>query len=194
MNKKKTSQFVALLERQSSGDQSARDDMHGLGISLDDGYCLFNLHQQWDGAFSFNPGRAEALPFILSLGQKIIQYEKDDTLCLFNEPEWKSLLALSGPVETVMIKQCSNCAREYPCMGTSGFYDANGIVCPQCGDVYFKSYYETDENPCPSCGKALPSAEHWGCPQCQSEESSTVAEISPYEYFSNHKFKKGPGA
>ncbi len=78
-------------------------------------------------------------------------------------------------------------------MGTSGFYDANGLVCPECGDVYFKSYYQDDQTPCPNCEDELPGAEHWACPHCHGKESSTVAEISPYEYFNSHGFKRGPG-
>jgi hypothetical protein len=194
MNMKKILQFVALLERQVSGDVGARDDIYGLGVTLEDGYCLFNLHEQWAGAFSYNPGRTEALPLILSLGQKMIQYGKDDTLRLYNEPEWVGLVGLRGPVETVTIHQCSNCSREYPCMGTSGFYDAAGIVCPKCGDVYFKSYYENDLSPCPNCGEKLPDAKYWGCPRCHSKDSTSVARISPYEYFSTHGFKRGTGA
>jgi hypothetical protein len=184
--------FVRLLKRQAAGEPNAIPALRALLERLDRGYCLYNLCEHWRGAFSFEPGRVEALAPILRLARKLRRYQGDDMLRLYREPEWEELLQLSGPVEVVQIRQCPDCGTRIATMGTSGFYDAQGLVCPRCGNVYFKSLYDASDVPPCACGaKYIVPA---GCASCGHAELQVVATISPYEYFADHSFVRGPGA
>jgi hypothetical protein len=194
MKREIAGQVFTLLEQQAAGSVPAMERLRRLAVSHDDGGCLFNLYQEWQGAFSFAPGRPEVLPSILALARKIEAYRCDEPIRMYGEPEWTALVALRGPVETVMIRRCAGCLAQYAVMGVSGFYDARGLVCPRCGDVYFKSY--DDEVPAPlcDCGGEYPDMKKWGCPVCSEKQASCVAVISPYEYFRTHKLRRGQGA
>ena len=133
MQNPKIVQFVELLQAQAAGEQSAIERILGLSISLKDGYCLYNIFQQWKGAFSFPEGRNEALNLVLAIARQLNQFSPDDTLQMYKTLEWKQLIELRGPVETVIFKECSKCSHRYVQMATSGFYDANGLVCRGCG-------------------------------------------------------------
>lgn len=193
MNQHKLARFVVLLQDQAADSSSAIEVLQELAVSLDDGYCFFNLYQQWAGAFSFPGGRREALGPILEIARKLLDFSSDDTLALYSLPEWGKLVELRGPAETVMHKECSRCARQYPVIGTSGFYEANALVCSSCGSVYFRSYYDDSEIPQCLCGATYPPPSY-GCPACGAEQSFTVREQSPYEYFLAHRFVRGPSA
>lgn len=168
--------------------------MHALSLSTADGYCLFNLYEQWCAAFSYAPGRQDALPSILSAVRKLLSFRSDDTLMMYKLPEWERLVAMRGPAECVMRKRCAACACEHTEIGTSGFYDANALVCRSCGNVHFKSYYDASSTPACTCGSEFPETTAYGCPRCKSTKAVTVAESSPFEYFEAHAFTKGPGA
>ena len=194
MDKALLGQLVGLLARQSSGDATAIDRLRALDVRLDRGGCIFNLYQQWTGAFSYSPGRSEALPAILGLARELESFPSDDTLAMYELPQWSELVELRGPVEVVQVFRCPDCRRQYVSMGTSGFYDANGLVCPDCGNVYFKSYYDESPTPPCSCGGSFPARESYGCPSCGNPNGGVLKEISPFQYFDNHQYTRGPGA
>ena len=194
MNQQKLQKFIDCLHHQRAGSLSAIDEISSLNASLEDGYCLFNLHEQWRGAFSFFPGRREAIDPILSLAKKLKEFSSDDTLQMYASPEWKKLVLLRGPVESVMLRRCKNCKHSYVCMGTSGFYDANGLVCDSCGNVYFKSYYDETDTPKCACGAIFPTITSNGCQKCGEHGYLSEGEMSPYEYFSTHSYHRGSGA
>ena len=194
LNRNKATRFAVLLERQADGDPGALDAAFGLGITLDDGYSLFNLYEEYAAAFKSWPGRAEALPPLLALARKLAEYDTDDTSRLFQEAEWGKLVALRAPAEAVMLKKCSGCAHQYVSIITGDFYDGAGLVCSHCGDVYFKSYYDHTCCPCPNCGATLPGLDDTGCPECSCAEFKVTGMSTPYQYFRSHGFKRGPGA
>src|SRR6185312_6630337 len=103
---------------------------------------------------------------------------------MYRLPEWGQLVLLRGPVEAVLLERCTKCQHSYACMGTSGFYDANGLVCGTCGNVYFKSYYDTSESPRCACGSMFPDRAAYGCPKCGEKDAKSEGGMSPYEYFS----------
>lgn len=194
MDNPKLSLFIELLEAQASGDESAIDRLREMAVPIDTGTCVFNLYQQWHGAFRFPGGRVEALQPLLSLAKKVQQYESDDTIALFTSPEWGQLLRLRGPADTVMFQKCVKCGYVFPEMVTSGFYDAGGLVCDECGNVYFKSVYDDTPTPPCTCGSRYVEQEKYGCPKCSSQDFSYAGGQSPYEYFKSHSFIRGPDA
>jgi hypothetical protein len=194
MNLQKLRKLVECLRLQDAENPSAIEETLRLNISLEDGYCLFNLYEQWLGAFSFLPGRKEAVLPLLSLAEKLTKFSSDDTLAMYSLSEWQQLVLLRGPVETVLFEKCTNCSHSYVSMGTSGFYDANGLVCDSCGNVYFKSYYDETPPPRCACGREFPSVTTYGCRQCGEKKSLSQGGVSPYEYFSKHTYIRGPGA
>ena len=191
MNHEKTNRFLNLLELQDSGDESVRDEIRLLGVTQNDGQCLFNLHGEWLGAFSFSPGRLDALKPLLALTRWLVDKKRDYVNQKYDRTEWAELVAMRGPVETVIIRKCNKCNIESVSMGTSGFYDANALLCADCGNVYFKSYYDDSEMPACTCGGRYTQPR----PECTMDgHVISRTEISPYEYFSTCSFVRGNGA
>jgi hypothetical protein len=194
MNHSLCTQFTDLLEMQTDGDCHAVEKLKGLPISMKDGRCLFDLYEQWSSAFSYTPGRKETLTLILSLAKKMPDYANDDVLSLYREPEWQKLINLRGPVETILIQQCLICFQVYPKMGVSGYYEAQCLICNRCGNVFFRSHYDGNPLPACSCGENFHTLNTCGCPACGTKPSSTIAEMSPYEYFEKHEYVRGQWA
>jgi predicted RNA-binding Zn-ribbon protein involved in translation (DUF1610 family) len=195
VNKLKIQEFVQLLEKQAAGHDGAIKTLQALHPKLEDGYCLYNLYEQWSQAFSYKAGRQEAFDPIFHLARKLLHYEKDETIRMFREGEWSELVKFRGPVETVLAYQCLSCRREYVSMGTSGFYDAVGLVCPNCGNVRFRSVYSKDnEMPQCSCGAHFHRTSPFDCPFCGSKQIQSMSQISPYEYFAKHTYVREEGA
>jgi len=65
MDNAKLALLIGLLETQASGDESAIDRLRETTVPLDAGTCIFDLYQQWHGAFRFPDGRIEALQPLL---------------------------------------------------------------------------------------------------------------------------------
>jgi len=80
MNRASIDEFAELTRRQLHGDPSATGRIAMMNPTISDGYCLYNAYEQWKGAFSFHPGRAEALPVIASIAEKISAYTSPRTL------------------------------------------------------------------------------------------------------------------
>jgi len=193
MDNLKLSQFIALLEAQAAGDVLAVDRIRELDLSIDDGVCVYNLFQQWSGAFSFPGGRIEALQLILSLAKSVL-HGSENAVAMFMRPEWAQLVALRGPIEGVLFQKCAKCGHTFPKMASSGFYDAGGLACPGCGNVYFKCVYDEAPTPPCNCGSTYPEPGEFGCPKCGSMDLSNTGTQSGYEYFESHTFIRGPDA
>lgn len=187
MNHFKTQVFADLTKRHLEGDSAALDSLKILTPKPEEGYCLFNAYEEWSGAFSFIPGRLEALPLIASLANKIVQYTTDDTLRMYAEPEWKKLVAMRGPFDCSIRYTCRDCKSDYIGFGQSGFDDRSPAVCNMCGDVWLQSAY--DESPLPRCGC---SGDFFvsGCPNCRSNKIENKIYFSSYEYFKDHTWKE----
>ncbi len=195
MNQLRILRLIELLERQVAGDEEALRKIRNLDVSPDDGICFWHLHQEWLSAFSFLPGRLEALAPILSLAKRLQKTKLDEPDILFRTRDWRALLKLRGPVECVQVRRCGSCEHEHPVMATSGLYDACGLVCHDCGNVYFKAYDDASKPPKCACGSRFPAEPESGCPDCgQALSDDLVAEISPYQYFAGHGFRRGPAA
>ncbi|BBM85037.1 hypothetical protein [Candidatus Uabimicrobium amorphum] len=188
----KAKNFILLLEKQIKGDETVKNPIQVLGQSFKLGSCLYVVYKEWLEAFSFQPGRKDILPYILSLVKKILEYRRDSISYLYDEEEWREVVNLRGPIVNVTIKKCKACSRKYTEMGTSGFYQAYVLVCSKCGDVYLTPDLGEKPIDCPGCNGVI--SKGCGCPHCHNKEGSeTVDEISPYEYFYYHKFTKAPG-
>jgi len=157
------------------------------GNSIETDYRIMNIMNEWKDMFSYSPGLTEGIDIIISLLDKIIISPEIDILEIFKSKEWKKLIDLKGPTETIIEKQCKKCNNFFYLIGVSGFLDAEGLVCNKCGDVYFKSIYDESKLPECECGGQYKNE----CPYCGDNSSNTVGNRSPYWYFSNHRFKLG---
>jgi hypothetical protein len=191
------STLLGLLERQSAGDGSAPSRIADISAQLS-GERVFRdplltpqqvravelLLSEWSEMFSFEPGRPEGLPPLISLLNEVCRNRRLEQMEIYEREEWKKIVALRGPVETVQVCECANCRRQYPRMGMSGFLDLVALVCGRCGAVVFESIYEEErEAACPCGGVAK-----LGCPSCGSLQARVIEEMSPYRYFSDHTF------
>jgi hypothetical protein len=147
-------------------------------------YRIMSIMNQWKQMYSYTPGLMEGVDIIALLLDKIIKTPGIDILKIFQSDEWKKLLALRGPVETILEMSCKRCNAIFFSMGLSGFFDGDGYVCDKCGNVYFKSLYDNTEIPECGCGGHYKN----NCPFCGNNDAVTIGEKSPYWYFSNHKF------
>src|ERR1700730_4114226 len=165
------------LESQSRGDTTAAREIGALAgqicaeriyrdasLSAQQIRGIELLLSEWQGMFSYPLGRTEGLPFLIALLKFIGRRPNLDPLDLYGQREWKSIIDLRGPVETVLIHSCAGCGTRYPRMGTSGFLDLIDFLCGKCGNVIFKSIYDkVKEAACPCGGVA-----GVGCPTCGS--------------------------
>lgn len=193
------SQLLKLLQKQISGDDSVIDQISIIadqvcGVKVYRDSLLTSqqvrgveiLLNEWGGMFSFMPGRLEGLPHLVDLLKFIRNNPQIDELKIFERPEWKEIVELRGPVETVQILECGKCKNHYPRMGMSGFLDLIDLYCSQCGNVIFKSLYDDKLAVVCSCGGTAKV----GCPNCGSIEGRTLEEMSPYRYFAGHQYKR----
>lgn len=192
MDSELTTRFIQFIERQLMGDNDAIDELHALEITQSQGQCLFDLYGEWRGAFSYSPGRCEVLSPLLSLAKWLQETRRDPIDQKNRRPEWAQLVALRGPVDAVLYRSCTGCKYLVASMGTSGFYDALGLICSECGNVYFKSFFDESETPLCSCGAMF--VKTWPCSKCGDERYEEVCTMSPYEYFAQHSYSRGEGA
>jgi hypothetical protein len=138
---------------------------------------------EWKDMFSFSPGRPEGLALLIKLVEVVGRTPQFEATDIYARPEWKQLIDLRGPVETVLILDCESCHSKYPRMGISGFLDLIDLLCANCGGIVFRSTYsELREATC-SCGGIA----KLGCPACGARKGRVVTEMSPYQYFSDHR-------
>jgi hypothetical protein len=190
MNRARIDEFAELTRRQLHGDPSALSRLAMMNPTLSDGYCLYNAYEQWKAAFSFHPGRTEALPVIARLAEKITGYTTDDPLLMYAEPEWKIIVDQRGPFDCAIRYTCGQCNTNYVGFGQSGFDDRCPAVCDSCGNVWLQSGYDDAPLPECECGGVY---YHSGCPRCRSHNVSAKSYFSSFEYFMDHKWKeKGP--
>lgn len=188
INRQKLDQLSRLTAAQLAGDSAARQTLQRLEPKLEESYCLWNLYAEWYDAFSYEPGRLEALPLIASLAAKIARFGEDDTMAMFETDEWGDLVEMRGPCEGIAPVRCDGCGHEYPLFWMNEFMDAEGWVCRKCGNVYFKSTYDDQAPPLCPCGGRYVN----GCPECEEEKYTILkGRRSRYEYFATHQFIRG---
>lgn len=180
--------FLELIEAVADGTITADDALERLQPVLEDGYCVYNLHAEFKAAFAYQPRRTAALPLIRSLARKIIGYPEDDTMLLFNEPEWAELVAMRGPVDGVELLHCDSCARTEAQFFVSGFLDIRPLTCTQCGDVLFQSTYADQPVPACGCGGRY-SVGRASCARC-GNALRRAGQVSGYQYFATHNFTR----
>lgn len=150
-------------------------------------WSLSLVMSEWKQMFAFSPGRVDGIPSLLALVDLVRRTPHLEVTGLFRDAAWKQLVQMRGPVETIIVAQCNNCATEYIVIGTSGFMDMYGAVCDRCGNVALIDIYGKHKDVIPACtcgGKYVV-----GCPSCQSREKTILREISPYEYFLTHQYR-----
>lgn len=150
-------------------------------------YRILNIMNEWKSMYSFSPGLTKGVDLIIDLLNRIIEKPDMDILEFYKLEEWKRVVNLRGPVETIIEKQCEECSSIFYTMGVSGFLDGVGLVCDKCGDVFFKSFYDDTKTPDCSCGGHYKD----GCPLCGHNSAVTVGYKSPYWYFENHRYTRG---
>ena len=152
-------------------------------------YRIMNIMNEWKDMFSFSPGLVDGIDLIIDLLDKIVEKPRIELMEIYKLEEWKKVINLRGPVETVIEKQCKKCNNIFYVMGVSGFLDGTGLVCNNCGGVFFKSFYDDTEIPECVCGGNYIDQ----CPFCSHISAVTVGYRSPYWYFRNHKYIIGKG-
>ena len=130
-------------------------------------YGYYQVIEQWN-AMLVDPEAAEwGAPLILRLLDLVDQlHNKDDTLQVFNAPEWASIRSCIGPAEAGWQKHCPVCELTNIGFGTSGFCDEYYSVDYEAKVVIWQSVYpdgvpEKDDSVCAKCGSELPDKE-WG--------------------------------
>jgi hypothetical protein len=179
--------FVDLLQRQVGGESSADRLLRAFNPDPKADFWLHFLWTEWSDAFSYAPGRLEALSPLLGLARKLADVPKDADFDPYKQPEWIAIVDLRGPAECMLFRACDRCGQTYVRAGMSGFLDEIDWVCLSCGDVCFKSIYVDVAPPPCKCGTAF-TAPSVGCPHCGSDRSSHVASMSPFEYFASHQY------
>lgn len=188
MNKEKIKRFAELITRQVETGVGDVNDILSIEASLnEDGYCYYNLYQEWKGAFSYVPGQQLALAPLQRLTKKLINAKSNETFQMYNTSEWKELVDLRGPFECAIEYECRQCHHLFTRFGQSGFDDRYPSVCTGCGNVWMQSGYDKTPLPKCDCGGEYCSS---GCPECHSDEYSSQRYFSSYEYFHNHKWKE----
>lgn len=184
MRDERLRQYKTLIDAVSDGTTSIADAVYFQPTLEDDGYCVYNVHAEFQMAFGKEPRCAAALPLIRSLTAKLLTYAEDDTMLLFNETEWKQLVTLRGPVEGVEWFGCVSCAYTTPAFVMSGFLDVRPATCGACGSVLFQSTY--DDRPLPSCSCGGAYAWHSTiCPRC-ARGLVKIDQVWGYQYFASH--------
>ena len=197
---------LELLKSMQAGDPAARDKLFEVNAKIA-GSTVYRdpdlspqkvrslefILSEWPGMFCFSPGRIEGLPIITNFVQKLISAPPADVTnqneWVYDQPEWKSVIELRGPVETVLLRKCSSCNAEFPRMGTSGFLSIRDFWCESCGTVHFVSAYDDIESVECSCGQLAVQ----GC-GCEIEAHQDVKGLSPYEFFASHAYVRHPGS
>ena len=153
------------------------------GLSIKQSWALMQIVRELEAMFAFSPGRPDGIPPLLKLLKMVNRAPAIDVLYLYRSSSWKKLVAMRGSAETILRVRCKACATEYIVIGTSGFLDIYGLVCDQCGNVWFKDIYGHEEIPMCECGGTYRP----GCPHCGNYEREILQEFSPYEYFLTHQ-------
>jgi hypothetical protein len=185
---------LQLLEHQADGDAESRHELSRLSAEIleersrgtEGPGVLGVILQEWEGMFSFDPGRIEGLDPLRELVRFASASADIDVLDVYRHPAWGRLVELRGPVESVLLCECDRCRTTYPQMGISGFLDVRAFLCPGCGSVEFQSSFADSAGSACGCGQTrIP-----GCPNCGASSNAAVVvdEINPYEYFATHSF------
>jgi rubrerythrin len=193
INKEKLRRLIMLIERLASGDRSAIPEIRSFAVSTDDdGWCLYHLNNELKSAFSYDPGRTEAIKPLLNLAKKVSEYKSDkDIIKMIYEPEFDHLIQLRGPweVEFLQVYHCPKCGKQRISMGLSGMSHMAPLECPNCGNVYFQFIGDTHIHPTCHCGAQFSFSNARTCDNCGTVmDKNAWKPVSLYEYFQDHKF------
>jgi hypothetical protein len=169
---------VRAIARRFRGKRADRD----ASLSPQQVRWIERLLDEWQGMFSFVPGRTEGLPYLMSLLKWTEQNPHAEPADLCAQGDWKRIVELRGPVETVLMHSCARCQKTYPRMAISDSFELVDLLCGRCGAVTFKSVHDAERTAACSCGGVA----RMGCPSCGATEGPVVDEVSPYFYFASH--------
>jgi hypothetical protein len=154
-------------------------------LSQEQSWALAQIMDEWHAMFAYSSGYLDGIPALLALLEMVERRPKIDVLDLFRSAPWKQLVRMRGPVEGIAKMRCKACNTEYVVIFTNGHMDMAGLVCSQCGNVWFHDVYGKKEIPSCECGGVY----HSGCPKCGSFEREEIQIVSPYEYFRSHSYQ-----
>lgn len=180
-------EFVRLLERQTLHEREAKTRLERLVPSADQDFWLHLIWREWMDAFSYLPGRAEALAPLLDLARRAASGIPDSDLDLYAQPAWRALRDLTGPAECVQTYFCNACSRTHPRAGMSGFLDDIDWSCLGCGNMFFKDGRDEEPPPPCRCGGQFTAPSN-GCPWCGQPGCIATHTVSAYEYFETHEY------
>ncbi len=130
-------------------------------------YGYYQIIEQWNGMLDDSDSTEWGAPLILRLLDLVDGLDnKDDTMHVYNAPEWSEIIARRGPAEAAWQSKCPSCGLINIGFGTSGFVDDYYTVNYESREVIWQSIY-TDEPPnrdesiCDQCGTSL-SKKSWG--------------------------------
>jgi hypothetical protein len=186
---------LRLLERQQEGSPEAARELKAFIKQLEKSLAAAPPHQpllfdlrmilaEWEGMFSYSPGRIEGLPVILRLAKGLLADGSGKRWDLYSHPDWGKLVDLRGPVDEVCETECTKCGTRYYLMILSGFLDMKGYVSYPSGNALLRSIYDDSPLPKPKSGSPYKN----GCPKCGVKSHEPVKSISPYQDFATRTY------
>ena len=179
------SRIKSLLEITKSGDKQALSEVRVLLGAKNNRRLGEELFAELKAMFSFEPGRIDLIPEIISLLSWIEKFRNAPYEKVCKRPEWKAFTRARGQIAEFITEYRCSCGNMYIRVGTSGFLDwILSLACGNCGDVLFQG---CKNKPVPKC--ACGGAYCAGCSSCGSKDGKVVRHFSQYEYFYTHGFQ-----
>jgi|GEM_PF-4486109 len=148
--------------------QNAVHQRQPIQLKLGPGSCgYYQVVEQWNEMLG-DPETAEwGAPLVLRLLDLVDGLgDKDDTMAVYNTPQWSEIIAKRGSAEAAWQVRCGHCELINIGFGTSGFSDEYYMVDYQAKVVTWQSVYpdgapDLEETICAECGSELPE-KIWG--------------------------------
>lgn len=157
--------------------QEKVNNRQAIEVKLQKGtYCYYNIAEKWNWLLC-EPEIADwGAPLIVRLLDKVETLkDKDNTIAIYETPEWLELVSRIGPAEAAWEQTCLDCGQVNIGFGSSGFVNEFYIVDYDLKTITWKSCYSKDPYPnydlCGKCGGRL----------------SLKKEISPYKATKEYK-------
>ncbi len=121
------SQLITLLRRQAEGHYFASRKIRALvkpfrqgedswfshpELTKPQSQCIEILYREWEGMFSYWPGRMEGLEPLIKLVQWVAKNPSAEILPLYEQSAWVKIGKLASPAETVMRMKCAQCGKD----------------------------------------------------------------------------------
>lgn len=125
-------------------------------------YAYYQIIEQWNAMVGDSDVAEWGAPLILRLLDLVDNLDdKDDTIQIFNSPDWAILRKAIGPAEAGWEAKCSGCGLKNIGFGTSGFCDDVCVIDYDRHVVTWQSIYLHDApdykgHICEKCGAELP--------------------------------------